>query len=96
MLPNICEGDRLLVAYGVRIRVGDVVVALFPDSTLVVKRATQLRALRDGSPGWWLLSDNPGEGVDSRHRGPVPRGSVHGVVLLRVWPRPGRVRRSRS
>jgi len=43
---------------------------------------------RTGHPGWWLTSDNPVVGVDSRHRGPVPDPDVLAVVLARVWPRP--------
>jgi hypothetical protein len=35
-----------------------------------------------------VLSDNPSEGVDSRHRGPVADADVRAVVLARVWPSP--------
>lgn len=87
MTPTLRAGDRLLVRYGRTPRPGQVVVARFPDGALVVKRATQRR-----TPGWWLLSDNPAEGVDSRHRGPIADADVRGVVIARVWPRPGRVR----
>ena len=92
MLPTLSPGDRLLVRYGVEPRRDDLVLARFADGTLAVKRAAEERRVRTGEPGWWLLSDNPEEGVDSRHRGPVPRGDVRAVVLLRLWPRPGRVR----
>ena len=64
--------------------------ARFADGTLVVKRATERRSTRTGGPGWWLLSDNPDEGVDSRHRGVVGDADVVAVVLARVWPRPRR------
>ena len=70
---------------------GDVVLARFPDGTLVVKRVEEARRTRTGTHGWWLLSDNPAEGVDSRHRGPMADEDVVGVVRLRLWPRPGRV-----
>ena len=40
------------------------------------------------------MSDNPEEGVDSRHRGPVADEAVLGVVRVRLWPRPGVVRRA--
>ena len=56
-------------------------VGRFADGTLVVKRVSERR-----TAGWWLLSDNPHEGVDSRHRGPVR--DVLAVALGRVWPRP--------
>jgi type IV secretory pathway protease TraF len=64
---------------------GDVVVARFADGTLTVKRAAGRR-----TTGWWLLSDNAGAGVDSRHRGPVADEDVLGVVLARAWPHPAR------
>ncbi len=88
MLPVLAPGDRILVRYGARVRPGDLVVATLPDGTLAVKRAVSRRPLRDGRPGWWLLSEDPTVGVDSRHRGPVGDEAVHGVVLARLWPRP--------
>jgi phage repressor protein C with HTH and peptisase S24 domain len=83
MGPGLRAGDRLLVRYHRTPREGDVVVARFADGTLAVKRAVERRG-----PGWWLLSDDPEQGVDSRHRGPVAPEDVLGVVLARVWPRP--------
>ena len=88
MEPTLREGDRLLVRYDAVPDVGGLVLARFADGTLAVKRATGRRALRTGEPGWWLLSDNPGEGVDSRHRGPVGEVDIRAVVLARVWPSP--------
>ena len=55
-------------------------LARFPDGTLAVKRAAEQRETRTGEPGWWLLSDNPDEGVDSRHRGVVAADDVVAVV----------------
>jgi phage repressor protein C with HTH and peptisase S24 domain len=88
MAPTLRAGDRLLVSYRRAPRDGDVVVARFPDGTVAVKRASGRRTARDGSPAWWLLSDNPEEGVDSRHRGPVADTDVIAVTVARVWPRP--------
>ena len=88
MLPVLRAGDLLLVRYGVSPRPGDLVVARFPDGTLAVKRAAEERRTRAGGAGWWVVSDNPDEGVDSRHRGPVAEQQVVGVVRLRVWPSP--------
>ena len=93
MLPTLREGDLLLVRYGVSPRPGDLVVARFADGTLTVKRAREQRRTRSGAAGWWLLSDNPDEGVDSRHRGPVGDDAVLGVVRLRLWPSPRMGRR---
>lgn len=88
MEPTLREGDRLLVRYDAVPDVGRLVLARFADGTLAVKRATARRALRTGEPGWWLLSDNPDAGVDSRHRGPVGDADVRAVVVARVWPAP--------
>jgi hypothetical protein len=95
MEPGLREGDRLLVAYGVRVRPGRRVLVRFPDGTLAVKRAAERRRTRTGDPGWWVVSDNAGEGVDSRHRGVLPAEAVRAVVLVRVWP-PGPRRRRRT
>ncbi|WP_309647548.1 nickel-type superoxide dismutase maturation protease [Nocardioides sp.] len=86
MEPTLTAGDRLLVSHRRRPRPGEVVVARFPDGTLAVKRAAERR-----TTGWWLLSDAPDVGVDSRHRGPVRDEAVVAVVLARVWPRPRRL-----
>jgi phage repressor protein C with HTH and peptisase S24 domain len=93
MTPTLRPGDRLLVDHRRRPRPGDVVLARFPDGTLAVKRVDSARATRGGDSGWWLLSDNPGEGVDSRHRGVIADDAVLAVVLLRLWPRPSRMPR---
>ena len=78
MVPTLCDGDRVIVRYGARIRPADVVLATYrslPDR-LVLKRA--VRAV-DG--GWTVASDNTAAGGGS---------DVHGVadvvarVVLRV------------
>ena len=91
MRPTLEPGDRLLVRHGAAVRPGAVVLARFADGTLAVKRATERRTTASGRPGWWLLSDDPSAGVDSRHRGPVADEQVVAVVLARVWPRPVRI-----
>jgi len=88
MLPALRPGDRLLVSYRKPASAGDLVVARLADGTVAVKRAVERRTTASGRPGWWLLSDNPDEGVDSRHRGPVPEEDVIAVTVARVWPRP--------
>jgi len=88
MLPLLRPGDRLLVRYGADVRPGVLVLARFPDGSLVVKRAVEPRSTRSGTPAWWLLSDNPGPGVDSRHRGPIPASEIVAVVRARLWPSP--------
>ncbi|MEU4676801.1 S24/S26 family peptidase [Micromonospora sp. NPDC023737] len=86
MAPTLRHGDALLVRRGGRpVRPGDVVVAVFrsrPD-LLVVKRA-----VRQQDGGWWLRGDNDLITDDSRAYGVA---DVRGRVLVRYWPRPGRV-----
>jgi type IV secretory pathway protease TraF len=93
MRPTLVPGDRLLVRYAVPVAAGRLVLARFPDGTLAVKRAVERRQTRTGESGWWLLSDNAEDGVDSRHRGVIADRDVVGVVLARIWPRPRRARR---
>ena len=88
MLPTLRPGDRLLVSYRRAVRQGDLVVARLADGTVSVKRAAARRTTRTGAPAWWLSADNAEEGVDSRHRGPVPDADLIAVTLARVWPRP--------
>ena len=90
MEPVLSQGDLLLVRYGRPVKVGQIVVARFVDGTLVVKRVARACPTRRGDPGWWLLSDDPSVGIDSRHRGPVPADDVAGVVVARLWPRSSR------
>lgn len=88
MRPTLAPGDRLLVLHGVAPRPGRVVVARLADGTVAVKRAVERRTTASGRPGWWLLSDDPDRGVDSRHRGPVRDEDVLAVARARLWPRP--------
>lgn len=88
MTPTLHPGDRLLIVHRRTPRAGGLVVARFADGTIAVKRAAEQRLTRTGEPGWWLLSDNPAEGVDSRHRGVVAGGDVIAVPVARMWPRP--------
>src|SRR3954453_15037640 len=88
MSPPVRAGDRLLVRR-VRspgaVRTGDVVLARFPSrpDLLVVKRVR--RAVPGGH---WVEGDNPLVTDDSRAFGVAV---VVGVVVARMWPRPGRL-----
>lgn len=85
MVPALHSGDALLVRRGGRVRSGDVVVARFrsrPD-LLVVKRA-----VREQDEGWWIQGDNELVEDDSRRYGVA---DVIGRVLVRYYPRPGRL-----
>jgi phage repressor protein C with HTH and peptisase S24 domain len=86
MAPTLRSGDALLVRRSGRVRPGQIVVARFrarPD-LLVVKRA-----VRPHDDGWWIEGDNEFVTDDSRSYGVA---DVIGPVILRYWPRPGRLR----
>lgn len=88
MSPTLKDGDRLLAARTRRRstpRPGDVVLARFParPELLVVKRV--VRAVPGGH---WVEGDSPLVPGDSRAFGAAV---VVGRVLVRVWPRPGRL-----
>jgi len=87
MVPTLRHGDAVLVARSASIRAGDVVVARFRarPELLVVKRVA-----RAEGDGWWLVGDNALVTDDSRAHGVA---DVIGRVVLRWWPRPGRVPR---
>jgi nickel-type superoxide dismutase maturation protease len=88
MSPTVRHGDRLLVR---RVRPadavgpGEVVLARFParPGLLVVKRV-----VRTAAGGHWVQGDNPLVTDDSRAFGPAV---VVGRVVVRLWPRPGRL-----
>jgi phage repressor protein C with HTH and peptisase S24 domain len=85
MVPTLRSGDALLVWRGARVRSGDIVVARFrtrPD-LLVVKRA-----VRPQDGGWWIQGDNTLIEDDSRRYGVA---DVIGRVLIRYYPKPGRL-----
>jgi signal peptidase I len=89
MEPTLYDGDRLLVCYGVRPKVGGLSVVRLPGRPVAVKRVT-----RQVDDGWWVERDNPSEGVDSWLVGPVAAPDVLARVLCRIWPlSPRRLRR---
>lgn len=85
MAPTLADGDVLLVRPAKQPHVGDVVVVGWAarPGQLSVKRA-----VRPESGGWHVLGDFPDASTDSRTLGPA---RVQAVVLVRVWPRPGRL-----
>jgi len=86
MLPTLEPGDRLLIAFGVRPRLGSIVIVRLPRSPLSVKRV-----VRRVPEGWWVERDNPAEGVDSWLVGAVPDHDIVAVVVFRFWPLRGRL-----
>ncbi|HRD59678.1 MAG TPA: S24/S26 family peptidase [Nocardioides sp.] len=86
MRPALRAGDRLLVDYRRTPAPGDVVIARTPGRPVLIKRASQRRTTELGEPGWWLLSDAPDHGTDSRTFGVVAASDVLAVVVRRIWP----------
>lgn len=88
MLPTLRDGDRLLVRGGSRrARSGRLAVIRLPGG-----RPTAVKRLVHREPsGWWVERDNPDEGVDSWQVGAIPEADLLGVVVARLWPRPGRL-----
>jgi phage repressor protein C with HTH and peptisase S24 domain len=86
MRPTYRPGDRLLVGYRRRPAPGDVVVVRAPGRPVSVKRAVERRRTALEEDGWWLLSDDPGRGTDSRTYGAVADEDVLAVVIMRIWP----------
>jgi SOS-response transcriptional repressor LexA len=81
MEPTLRDGDRLLVRYGGHVREKSLVVVRLPDRPIAVKRAE-----RRVDGGWWVVRDNPHDGVDSWTVGAVADADVVAVVVARVWP----------
>lgn len=88
MVPALRDGDVVLtwLATGTPKR-GRVVLVVLPDRPLSVKRLVAVNG--DGSVV--VEGDNPVASTDSRDLGPLPAGSIRGVVLCRLWPKPGRL-----
>jgi phage repressor protein C with HTH and peptisase S24 domain len=89
MTPALRHGDQLLVWLRPRSapREGGLVVVALPGRPLSVKRV--VRRQPDGDV--WVEGDNPFGSTDSRDLGAVTPEAIRGRVLLRIWPRPGRV-----
>ena len=101
MAPALLPGDFVVALRRGRVRRGAVVVVALPGRPgfELVKRITAGPGQRVGervlgSGQWWVEGDRPGASTDSRSFGPVPAGSVRGVVVVRYWPpsRAGRIR----
>lgn len=90
MQPTLGDGDRLLLDYRRAPRAGDIAVVRLPGGVLAVKRLETL-----AGDGWWVSRDNPREGVDSWTLG-APAEEVRAVAVVRLWPRPRRLKRAHT
>lgn len=95
MLPTLEAGDVVVVRPCPvhDVAPGALVVLRDPDGS---GRVLVKRMVGPTPGGLTVAADNPREGRDSRHFGPVPDHLLHGRVVL-IWTRDGRIRRpSRS
>lgn len=93
MAPTLRAGDRLLVWHHAPPRVGDIAVVALPPGPdgprpLGIKRL----AWMEEDARWWVKSDNPAHGTDSRTFGTVPSSAVRARMVWRL-PRPPKSRR---
>jgi hypothetical protein len=86
MTPTLLDGDRLLVSYGAVPAPGSLAVVRFSDGVVAVKRLDH-----QSRDGWWVVRDNAFEGRDSWSGGAIAPDGVLAMVLVRLWPRPGRM-----
>lgn len=86
MSPTVGDGDVVLVRFGASPAAGDVVLVRWSARP---RQLSIKRAVRRSGGGWWVLGDFPDGSTDSRTLGAA---DVVGVVRIRLWPRPGRLR----
>lgn len=85
MVPTLAPGERLLVRYDGPIVLGDLVV--FKNAGQIdVKRIERIEA-----DGIFVLGDNDLVSTDSRNYGLIAHEDVLGTIVMRIWPKPGRI-----
>lgn len=84
MEPTLTPGALVLVWWGRRVRVDDLIVFAHPhhEGLLTIKRVTG--ADPHDPQRWWVERDNPAMGTDSWSFGSIPADRVLARVLLRL------------
>jgi phage repressor protein C with HTH and peptisase S24 domain len=85
MVPTLAPGERLLVRYDGPIVLGDLVVFMRAGQ-IDVKRIERIEV-----DGIFVLGDNDLVSTDSRNYGLIAHEEVLGTIVMRIWPKPGRV-----
>lgn len=88
MEPTLREGDRLLVLWGARARVGSMSIVRLPRDEHGATRPISVKRVVGTDPAdpgrWWVERDNPRVGVDSWLVGSLPADAILARVLLRI------------
>ncbi len=85
MVPNLGYGDELLIRYGAKISVGDVIVFRRSGQN-DIKRVESI-----SDEGVFVVGDNRMASLDSRDYGLVRHDQVLGKALFRIKPKFGRI-----
>lgn len=81
MLPELKNGDIVLVKKIENLQVGDIVVANHPfRKTFIIKRITEIST----GGKLFLKGDNPQESTDSRTFGEIDKKDILGKVVSRL------------
>ena len=78
MLPNLKDGDVVLVKASESYQIGDIVVANHPfkQSVVLIKRVREI-----DENDFFLIGDNPSESTDSRTLGNILIKDILGIVV---------------
>jgi signal peptidase I len=79
-------GDVISIVGGRVIRNGRLEHDAYLRSCIRLPQCNFPSAIRIPQDTWFLLADNRRETDDSRFFGPIPRGWIIGVAIMRTWP----------
>ncbi len=82
MLPNLENGDGILINSDEKIAVGDIVLAKHPfkKSVIILKRLSEI----DENGNYFLVGDNLSESTDSRTFGAISAKHILGKAVCRL------------
>jgi nickel-type superoxide dismutase maturation protease len=82
MLPNLKNGDGILIDPDAPIAVGDIILAKHPfkKSVKILKRIAEI----DQNGNYFLVGDNPAESTDSRTFGALSAKHILGKAVCRL------------